>query len=305
MSEKETRISLAGAALLGSLLAACEDSSAANESLIPESTATVRPAIPIVFPTVTLAPTETPFVTPTLTPPPESSQVPDVPQFEGLSLVKEGEKWVYQNERGEYAGEIIDYIFNGEKTQGVLLTPASWRTIEPKFNTPEKIAAGEWVIPFPLDPRGEKELIISRWRPGILDYVFLTVSRVGMKAKIVSPFKESVKKSCSGVSPGFGGGCDLTVPSKYCMGSDHALIFIAPERGYSETGRNSATFGEKVIGNISGSLGPKAPRGTQLIVALGPGAEYDQGEDMNISDNILAVKSSDGREMTVFLAAAS
>jgi hypothetical protein len=293
------RISLAGAALLGGLLAACEDFSVPNESLTPKSTAIVKPTETLV-PTVTF----TPFPIPVATNTPEAIfedivKTPEVAQFKGFSLVEKDGKWIYVDGKGEYAGEVVEFTYNNEKFFGAVLTPAAWLVIEPGINTSEKIAKGDWVVPMPLDARGESGLVIYKWWPRILDYVFLNITGISSNAKFVSPFKESVGKTCSGNAPGFGKGCDLSVPQQYVSGStDHSLMIIAPENGYSVKGGDTVGLGGRVIEDVNGFLGPKAPKNTQIIIGVGPGAEYTEGEDMDVSSHIAVT----GKTM-LFLAA--
>jgi hypothetical protein len=272
-----------------------ERKSSLNKSTSEPTLTRMPTGIPI--PPATSIPGITPIVTNTLE---NISQTPVIPDLAHLHL--EGN--TLKTEQGEYAGEIIEYIFNGEKTKGVVLIPSEGKKLMEKANTPQAIAKGNWKIAFPLDARGETSLEVYTWGPPGWGDISFILKQVSLGARLVSPFLQAVEKVDGGNSSGFGKTCDLSLPQDFAQGyKDHVLMFILPKGGYSTGTESTADLGSVVVKDIRGNLGSRAPEGTQVGISLGPGAEYESSEDVDITDNILTLKDASGEEMMVFLAA--
>ncbi len=240
------------------------------------------------------------------TPTPEA---PSAPTLEGLKAVNENGKIVYYVEvgnkyglkEGEYAGELIEYTFNGKKVKGVCLEPRVAKSPLEKRNTAE-VAAGNWVIPFPMDPRGMENLEITEWGPSGYGIISFAIKGLSPQSGFVSPFLEETSKSCTGNFPGYGGGCNIDIPTRFTAGEKkHYLLVIVPENGFSNTESNILGFGDKIIEGVNGYLKGSAPMGTQAIIGLGLGPGTSPGGDIKLVDNIWKEKASDGREFMIFL----
>ncbi len=110
-------------------------------------------------PTETPAPTVTPTATPELTP---TEEIVNPPEIEGLKVSYEEDKIVYRAEaenpyglkEGDYAGEVVNYIVNGQAERGVGLIPAALEILVAPYNNREAVLAGKEKFALPFDPRG-------------------------------------------------------------------------------------------------------------------------------------------------------
>jgi|GEM_PF-2031540 len=110
-------------------------------------------------PTGTPMPIFTPTATPELTP---TEEIVNPPEIEGLKVSYEEDKIVYRAEaenpyglkEGDYAGEVVNYIVNGQAERGVGLIPAALEVLVAPYNNPEAIRAGNEKFALPFDPRG-------------------------------------------------------------------------------------------------------------------------------------------------------
>lgn len=245
-------------------------------------------------PTETSTSTSTPEPTPTFTPTPEPTPTEELlqaPQIEGLKTIEEEGKIIYKTEAEAYAGEVIEYKFNGQETRGIVLVPEVVKNLMEEVNTEEAIAKGDWKIPFPLDARGEKDLEIQTWVPGVLRYVDFVIKGLSIEAKIVSPFLEEVKLSSTGSFPRYNAkGPDLELPSIYDRGEvGHFLALVCPiESELLSSGY--VNMGEPIAWGMEGILGGVAPEEAKAIILLGPGPEFSDKDDFNITDNILEIE---------------
>ncbi len=280
---------------------------------LPELSPTGIPSKPVatIIPPTRLS-TETPL--PTLVIPtslPEAiptSEAPSAPTLAGLKLVQEGGKWVYKNEKGEYAGELIEYTFNGEKTKGVVLTPDVVKKLMEISNTSEAVSKGQWKIAVPLDVRGQRMLNVNTWRLNWGGGIIQTYLRIGglngEDIPLLSPFVEPSSLDPGGNYPNFKtSGININLPSSIGKGGDKTLTFMVRQEIAGKIPVTSRFFNlGDIIGHYSsgaGTLGGTAPENTQVMLVI----VGNPTKDLDISDNFLTVTTPGGGEVMVFLGA--
>jgi len=217
------------------------------------------------------------------------------PAIEGLAYNQEDGKYYteagnpYGLEAGIYAGEKIEY--NHGKETGVVLIPAVVKVLMEQANTPEAIAAGDWKIPFPLDARGEENLVIEEW--------FFDFARTGEKwglwritslspeAVFTSPISQRTMVYLAN-SPNFGRALLLDFPFEQ-IEKDAFLQFIYPVESRVIKDGLFVNFGEALIWDIRGELhGPRALSGTTALF-FKTVSTLSGSQDLDTTDNILEI----------------
>ncbi|MBC7265002.1 MAG: hypothetical protein H5T64_11700 [Chloroflexi bacterium] len=234
--------------------------------------AKVRPGVVIQVPTPT---PQRPPATPELL----------APKVDWLKPVREGDKIVYRAETGNpygleagaYAGETITY--NSQKEIGVVLVAEVVKALMEKANTPGSIARGEYKVPLPLDPRGEKTLQIEEFvwfcKYYQQTWKLLVIKGISSNAVFVSPLPGKVMVIAAG-SPWFGPAIVLELPQERMWGQEGQLNVIYPKGSQARAHGEMVQMGNPIVWGIEGKLTkPDAPPGSQAIISLPkPAAEF-------------------------------